>query len=311
MERGNLAEGSTEEDHKDAIITWFFNSVNVYSDEKIYNLYYEDTDEYEVIASKLNVRVEPKETLDNNAYFIINREKSKITFKDSTLNSQAKNLNGSVGLVFSNLAAAREIEFFVSEKIIILNVPVYVSPGFEALAIIGQLGPCNFDKTCDTGEDWKNCRADCKPVGWTIFWILVLLLFALIIYIVLQEWYKKKYESYLFKDKNELFNLINFIDNAEKHGLKKDEIFKRLREKGWNNEQIAYAYNKLKGKRTGMWEIPIFKGLERKKMNKELEKRKKIGYKGVMKPAIGPKPIPKPLFQNQARDQYQESQECL
>jgi L-rhamnose mutarotase len=90
----------------------------------------------------------------------------------------------------------------------------------------------------------------------------------------LQEWYKRNYESYLFKNKNDLFNLIHFMDNAEKQKITKEDMFKKLEEKGWNHEQIEYAYKKYKGLRTGMWEIPIFKWRENKKVKEEIEKRK-------------------------------------
>ena len=42
----------------------------------------------------------------------------------------------------------------------------------------------------------------------------------------------------------------------------------------WKREQIIYAFKKLTGKRTGMWEIPIFRRFERKKIIKELKKRR-------------------------------------
>ena len=96
------------------------------------------------------------------------------------------------------------------------------------------------------------------------------------VYIILQEWYKKYYESKLFPDKNQLFNLINFINNSLNQGLKKSSIFDSLKELDWSDEQLKYAWNKFNGKRTGMWEIPIFKWVENKKVKKELAKRQNI-----------------------------------
>jgi hypothetical protein len=107
-----------------------------------------------------------------------------------------------------------------------------------------------------------------------------------VLYIVAQEWYKRHYESYLFKNKDDLYNLINFIDNAEKQGLSKEAMYSKLIGKEWHKEQLDFAYHKFKGERTGMWEIPIFKFLDNKKVVKELESRKNI-----VNASVPPKPL--------------------
>ena len=96
-------------------------------------------------------------------------------------------------------------------------------------------------------------------------------------YIILQEWYKRYYEKHLFKDKNQLFNLMAFMKNAEAQQLKKDDVFNRLRQFKWSKEHLVYAWNKLHGKRTGMWEIPLFLYFERKRIASEMLKRKNVG----------------------------------
>ena len=94
-----------------------------------------------------------------------------------------------------------------------------------------------------------------------------------LIYIILQTWYKKNYEKHLFKNPNDLYNLINFIYNSRKAGLDEKEGRKKLLEKKWSKEQIVYAAKKLDGKRTGMWEIPMFKFIENRKVREELQKK--------------------------------------
>ena len=64
------------------------------------------------------------------------------------------------------------------------------------------------------------------------------------------------------------------MNTAEHQHLSKIEIFKKLRERKWSAEQLNYAWNKLHGLRTGMWEIPVFRYFENKKLREELEKRK-------------------------------------
>ncbi len=95
----------------------------------------------------------------------------------------------------------------------------------------------------------------------------------LIVYIILQEWYKKKYESHLFANKDDLFNIINFVYNARASGISDSEIRRKLGESSWKGEQISYAFKKIDGKRTGMWEIPLLKFMENKKVKEEIERR--------------------------------------
>ena len=111
------------------------------------------------------------------------------------------------------------------------------------------------------------------PWGWFTFGMIMLLIVFFVVYILLQEWYKKNYESYLFKKKDDLFNIINFIYNSRASGLDDGEIKKKLSKSGWNNEQISYAFKKIDGKRTGMFEIPIFKSRENKEVREEIERR--------------------------------------
>ena len=67
---------------------------------------------------------------------------------------------------------------------------------------------------------------------------------------------------------------MSFIYNALKQGIDKKIIYSKLKEYNWKREQIAYAFKKLLGKRTGMWEIPLFKPFEKRRIQKELVKRR-------------------------------------
>jgi hypothetical protein len=63
------------------------------------------------------------------------------------------------------------------------------------------------------------------------------------------------------------------MNNCEVQGFLKNEMFSKLREFNWSNEQITYVWKKLHGKRTGMWEIPIFKFIENLEVKREIKKR--------------------------------------
>ena len=103
-----------------------------------------------------------------------------------------------------------------------------------------------------------------------------------IVYLILQEWYKNKYENYLFKNRNNLYNLITYIENTKNKGLKSKEIMEKLKKAGWNSEQRTYAIKKHSGKRTGMFEISPKKILDkfgRKNNQKNLQGRNFVQVK--------------------------------
>jgi len=175
----------------------------------------------------------------------------------------------------------------------ILEVPAYFAPGISRLSeyTVGvDLEACNNNGFCEAGEDSGNCRRDCKPWGLVGLWLFILLLVTFAIYLALQEWYKRRYEAHLFKNEHELYNLINFIDNAEKQGMNKQQIYNKLKAKGWDKERIDYAWKKYKGERTGLWEIPVFKFAEKLKVKKEINKRHKQGAVGTLAPIPGASP---------------------
>jgi len=140
---------------------------------------------------------------------------------------------------------------------------VYISPVLNKLNVIsGKLLNRHFlDKE--------------GKLRWGLFLvaIAILLTVALFAYILLYSWYKRNYEHKLFKNPNDLYNLVNFIYNSRRAGLKDGEIRTKLKEKTWSSEQLTYAFKKIDGKRTGMWEIPIFKFVENGKVKKQIEKR--------------------------------------
>lgn len=147
----------------------------------------------------------------------------------------------------------KTITFSTTEDVSFYDIPIFISPAISNLVLIG-----------DIEEEQAAMR-------WALFILLIffLLIAGFIVYIVLQQWYKTKYENYLFKDRNHLFNLITYIQNSKKKGMAESEMIKKLKKAGWNSEQITYVMNKYIGKRTGMLEIPIDKFLSwfRKKEN--------------------------------------------
>ncbi len=264
----------TFDDNYNKINSWIREKINVTIESKSYIIYFRDKTNKELF-SDIKFTLAPKEKI-KEMYFIINENTDKVKFSEE-LNPKIKDDYLSISLL--DLTNSKTIEFLYPTQTDLLNFPVVISPPFSDLqteAIITS--DCNLNKICEKelGENFSNC-SDCKK-NW--IWIaavglLILAAIFFIVYIIMQEWYKTYYESNLFKDRNNLFNLINFMNNSEIQGISKSEVFKKLRSMSWTGEQLTYAYNKLHGKRTGMWEIPLFKGRENKEVRRELIKRQR------------------------------------
>ena len=260
------------------INSWLSGNMDISVEAKTYNVYYRDGTE-DTLFTHFKFFINPKFDV-SSFYFMASGNPLQIKYRDTETNEVTGVAKGKI--YYDMLEGdSKTIEFLHPDKVNLLNMPVYVSPDFRVLG--DPLEPrdpgtgCNANGKCETerGENPTNCRSDCKPIVWTIILLVGLLFGAFVIYIVLQEWYKRHYESHLFRNKNQLWNLINFISISSNQGLKKDQIFEKLKKAGWSGEQLNYAWNKYHGKRTGMWEIPIFKSVEKKHVRRELERRRR------------------------------------
>jgi len=269
---------------QDAVFAWFMENLDVNANLTVYSSYTGNLSN--PLLTYVQLKASPVNPI-GRFFLIVNEPRDNLEFGTG---SAVTSLNNAAGITSDMSSGQKTFEvIFKNRDIALLDMPIYFAPPFSSLTLISGIGVCNNNGRCEKSlnEDYRNCSSDCKPWGKAIFWIIVVLIFVFILYILAQEWYKRKYESYLFKDKNDLYNLVNFIDNAEKQAMNREEIFQRLKDKGWHHEQIVYAYKKYKGERTGMWEIPIFRFSEKKKTSEELQLRNKIG----MNPSIAPRPI--------------------
>jgi len=261
--------GNSDE-YKNAIAGWINKNIDVDIESRVYSLHYDN--EISPILTVVNLKIKPKQNLED-IHLIIGRGYDEITFKE---NYKEKPVGTATAITFSELKQDEEtsIEFILPEEIEFISVPVYISPEFSELPEAGEIAPCNFNGICEAelDETRENCPSDCKPWKKIIIYLAILLFAGFIVYIAMQEWYKRYYEGKLFKNRNNLLNLINFINNALNQGVSRDEIIKKLKKHKWSNEQIIYSFKKVKGKKTGMWEIPVFKVFKifRKKQEKKI-----------------------------------------
>jgi len=278
---GSMNSDVDESAYKNGIYGWLINNMNINVEEKVYSLFYDDKNE--PLGSYFKVTLTPKSGYNGKLFLAIDKNFNSIIFKDR---QQTRNESQATIILLNGSSSSREIEFFVKERVNPADIPIYLSPEFSKLDIVSDT-KCLIDGKCDSsaGENVETCPSDCKSnMGKIIISIIILLVLAFIVYIILQEWYKKRYEDYLFKSKDDLYNVINFISNAEKQSMPKDEIFRNLLGMKWSNEQIIFAYKKLHGQSTGMYEIPIFKVFERNKIQREIDKRKVGGNFGTAAP---------------------------
>ncbi len=205
----------------------------------------------------------------SEAYFIIDYPADEITFMK---NYGQRALAGDSSSGTALLTNESSVSFFIAGEQDITQLGMYLSP------LIPVLGTYSTQET-------TNPRL---PLEWILLWSSLALILIFTLYIVLQEWYKKHYEAYLFKNPDDLYNSITFIHNSRIATLSDAVIRRKLSETGWRSEQIIYAFNKLDGKRTGMYEIPLFRKREQEKIQAEIAKRQQKGGDGrfIKRPGV-------------------------
>jgi len=250
---------------KNNIVTWMDQN---YETNISFEVYSKFTDGKESpIVTKFKADIKPRISQTETTYFIINYPAEAARF----VKAYGEKPVGS-GTYIALSGTAEEIEFVLPSLVEVTSLGAYISPDLSRLEGAGII----------------ELIRERTRVGLLIFWLLVLLLVTLAAYVALQEWYKRRYEAYLFKNKDDLYNLVNFIYNSRAAGLKDVEIRKKLADNKWNGEQITYAFKKIDGKRTGMYEIPVLKWIEIRKVKQEIEKRIKrpLDKRFIKKPAV-------------------------
>ncbi|MDP3758530.1 MAG: hypothetical protein Q8Q86_02325, partial [Candidatus Daviesbacteria bacterium] len=223
---GGSYDADLEEEYKDTLLTWNLNNVQAKISVKEYSAIWDNDEEHLINVFKLNI----KDLGAGEGSYLFIKEIEGIGFKENMTNDQGYYYNG---------LADGSTEFYTTEDINIESLPIFISPSLDALSVI------------DTGTTPEKAG---KKFKWSLFALIIsfVIILGIAVYFILKKWYKDKYENYLFKNKNDLYNMVTYVHGAKQHGKKDDEITKDLRKSGWNNEQINYIMKKYSGKNVGM-----------------------------------------------------------
>ena len=196
--------------------------------------------------------VDVSSSSSEESYFVINKPMEDLFFKEDV---GARKVDDATVIILEG--NGRESFSFYYEGGD--GVSFFVSPKLSSIVIGKDIDKgCNFNFACEDNEDYKSCRSDCKPVGRAIAYSILIFVGILIFYALLQVWYKRRYETYLFKDRRHLYNLLMYVTNARARGASDSEIRAELKKKGWSRERVNYVIKKSRGKRAGMFEIIPF-----------------------------------------------------
>jgi PKD repeat protein len=185
------------------------------------------------------------------SYFVINRPFSELFFKDDV---GARKVGNSSVIILGDESEYFEFYYKSGDA-----TSFFVSPKLSTIVVEADIDEsCDYDFVCEDGEDSDNCRNDCKPVFGIVVYAILAFVFVLIVYSILQLWYKHRYEGHLFKDGRQMYNLLMYVTNARARGMQDGRIAAELRSQGWSSERVNYIIKKSRGQRTGLYEIIPF-----------------------------------------------------
>ena len=232
-------KGSKEDSYAEAILGWNVQNIDMtitYKEMTSVSGDYRDP-----FLKFFEIDITKKSGFEGDAYIIL-EDVEGLTFDGAGITDEQS------GYLYTPfIEESKKIIFSTTEDVNFIDLPLFVAPEISELSVV------DFE--------WSPLQEDGKLKRWTLFVLIIVLLImvGIAFWIILQTWYRRKYENYLFKNKNNLYNLFTWIENAKKKGLTDKDIRLKLSNVGWTSEQLRYAMRKHAGKRTGMAEIPIKK----------------------------------------------------
>jgi len=243
-----VASSSSNKDYINPVLTWQNDNVEASYFEKEFVVVYSNGNQDSVLRV---YDIDVTSMSSDKSYFVINRLFDELVFKKDL---GARKV-GDYTVITLDSGKQEKFEFYYEGT---EPTSFFVSPKLSSLIIAADIDTsCNYNLVCEKENDetYKNCRTDCKPTGLAFFYFFIGFFALLFVYTGLQIWYKKRYESYLFKDAAQLYNLLMYVANARARGMNDLRIRAELISKGWSSERVNYVMKKSRGKRTGMFDI--------------------------------------------------------
>ncbi len=245
---------------REEILKWMRDNYEGQINTDIFSVKNKKSAEANILFSAFAINISALNGSDAKSYLIIDYPlESFVFFQD--YGQKEVVLEDGKGVAIP-LEQFKNLRFLILEEVEPMDLKSYISATVDFIRpSIGEIDE----------EVTQNPR---KPIAITLYFVMILAFF--VVYIIAQEWYKRYYESSLFKNKDDLYNVLTFIHNSRMTGITDFQIKKKLEDSSWRGEQINFALRKIDGKRTGMFEIPLFKIFERRKMDAEIERRNQL-----------------------------------
>jgi len=245
---GGEIDNSTIEDYKVSILNWQ-NRNTISEVNKTQISYFDGSDNLVPVLGIYSISI--AQNSSEEIYIVINQNLGNLEFRS---NEDPVRIEQSTLIEFMG---NKKIEFF---DLTGNELTFFISPKLSSLNVISYIQECNFNGICEKGETISGCRNDCKPTKLATWYFITLGIILFCFYSFLAWWYKYRYESRLFINKTQVYNIVMFILNSRSNGLSDWRIRDLLGQKSWNSEQISYGFKKANGQRIGFPEIiPIEK----------------------------------------------------
>lgn len=232
-------------DFKDAVLEW--NMENLESTISLDKIKLEFSPNEEVEIKFFDINIKKKKSLNYDVYFVLNNIENLEFGEGSSVEDESGNK-----IIKLSDETNRILFSTTDEEVNFENLPAFIFPSLEKLPTYIEKTICNNNKKCekDEGETTSNC-ADCKSyLKWYLAGLIIMI--SIVVYILLHIWYIKKYETYLFGKRNNVFNIVTYINNSKRQKIDKHTIASNLSKAGWSSEQINYGFKRAKGIIIGM-----------------------------------------------------------
>ncbi|MFA5953548.1 MAG: hypothetical protein WC812_03070 [Candidatus Pacearchaeota archaeon] len=220
--------------YEDAIISW--NQEDLISNviTRTYEFEFDDgTTEYGLNTFEFDF---DKKTSVKNYY--ISNQITDLAFKEISFFDD--NLNYTYSEISSN---QNSLTLSTTDDIESYNLPAFISPSINKLYVLSGGDDVNNDEENNIIPSIK----DNKQLFIILLIVGILVVLGIIALVIFLK-KKKGKEIRLFKNKTNLYNIMQYINNSKRKGMTNEQISESLTRAGWSSEQTKYALKKFSQK---------------------------------------------------------------